>query len=61
MMKLYAGSQRSRRREAVGIVARQVAGAEASDKQVDAVAHRLRRKMRENETDKLVLSAASVS
>ncbi len=49
-----------RRREAVGIVARQVAGAEASDHEIDAVAHRLRRKLRDNEADKLVLSATSV-
>jgi hypothetical protein len=44
------------RREAVGIVARQVAGTEAGQTRVDAIAHRLRRKLRENETDKKVLS-----
>src|SRR5947209_2097276 len=33
----------AQRREAVGIVARQVAGPDATDKQVDADAHRLRR------------------
>ncbi|WMT78858.1 hypothetical protein [Bradyrhizobium sp. Ash2021] len=47
----------ARRREAVGVVARQVAGAEANPARVDAIAHRLRRKLRENETDKKVLSA----
>ena len=36
----------TRRREAVAIVARQVAGSEASRKTVDAVAHRLRRKIK---------------
>jgi hypothetical protein len=50
----------SRRHEAAGIEARLKAGADASDKQVDAIAHRLRRKLRENQTDKLVLSAAPV-
>jgi hypothetical protein len=37
----------ARRREAVGVVARQVAGAHASDKRVAAIARRLRRKLRE--------------
>jgi hypothetical protein len=48
----------SRRREAVSIVARQVAGTEASDKRVDAIARRLRRKLKK-ETDKKVLSVAT--
>jgi hypothetical protein len=42
-----------RRREAVGIVAKQIAGAGASAKQIDTIAHRLRTKMRErrNQTE----------
>jgi hypothetical protein len=50
----------ARRREAVGIVAREVAGTDASEARVEAIAHRLRRKLRKNETDILVLSAAPV-
>lgn len=48
------------RREAVGIVAQRVAGANATRKRVDAIARRLRRKLK-NETDEMVLSASSVS
>jgi hypothetical protein len=51
----------ARRRDAVGVVARDVAGADASDKQVDAIARRLRRKLSKNETDELVLSVSSAS
>ena len=51
----------ARRREAVGAIAKQIAGAKAGDKQVDAIARRLRRKLRENETDKIVLSVASTT
>ena len=51
----------SRRHEAVGIVAGQLAGADATDKQIDTIAHRLRRKLREKETDELLMSAASIS
>jgi hypothetical protein len=50
-----------RRREAVGIVARQVAGANAGDERVEAIAQRLRRKLRANETNTLVKFAASAS
>jgi hypothetical protein len=49
------------RRDAVDIVARRVAGAEASDKQVDATARRLRRKLSKNETDEIVLSVSPTS
>jgi hypothetical protein len=48
-----------RRREAVGIVARQIAGPDANDARVDAVANRLRRKLRERKAGKLVITAAS--
>jgi hypothetical protein len=47
-----------RRREAVGIVAGQVAKARGEN--VDSVERRLRRKLAKNETDKMVLSASSV-
>ena len=60
-LRRIAASPAAHRREAVGIAARQIAGVGASEKQIDAIAHRLRRKLRENETDKLVMSAASVS
>ncbi len=49
------------RRDAVDIVARRVAGAEASDKQVDATSRRLRRKLSKNETDEIVLSVSPSS
>jgi hypothetical protein len=45
-LRRIAAYPADRRREAVGIEARQIAGADASDKQVDAIAHRLRRKLR---------------
>jgi hypothetical protein len=51
----------ARRRDAVGIVAREVAGVAATDKQVDAVARRLRRKLSKNETDEIVLSVLPTS
>jgi hypothetical protein len=60
-LRRIAGYPPGQRREAVSIVARQVAGAEASDKRVAAIARRLRRKLRENETDKLVMSISSVA
>jgi hypothetical protein len=51
----------ARRRDAVGVVARDVAGAEASAKQVAAIARRLRRKLSKNETDEIVLSVSPTS
>jgi hypothetical protein len=51
----------ARRRDAVGVVARDVAGADATDKQVDAIARRLRRKLSKNETDEIVLSVSPTS
>lgn len=48
-----------RRREAVGIVAGQMA--KASGKKVESIERRLHRKLEKNETDKMVLSASSVS
>jgi hypothetical protein len=48
----------ARRREAVGIVAGQIA--KASGKNVDSIERRLRRKLAKNETDKMVLSAPSI-
>jgi hypothetical protein len=53
--------QPTRRREAVSIVARQVAGPDASEKRVAAIARRLRRKLHENETDKLVMSISPIA
>jgi hypothetical protein len=49
------------RRDAVDIVARRVAGADASDKRIDANARRLRRKLSKNETDEIVLSVSPTS
>jgi hypothetical protein len=51
----------ARRREAVGIVARQIAGPDADDARIDAVANRLRRKLRENKAGKLLITAAPIS
>ena len=51
----------AQRREAVGIVANHFAGVGASDKRIAAIARRLRRKLTENETDKLVMSISSVA
>jgi len=51
----------ARRREAVGIVAPDVAGANASGKQIAATERRLRRKLAKNETDKNILSAPPAS
>jgi hypothetical protein len=51
----------ARRREAVAIVARDAAGAGASNKRVSSIARRLRRKLAENETDEIVLSVSSIS
>jgi len=49
------------RREAVGRVARFEAGPGASDKEVETIAQRLRRKLREeNETNEMDVFAASV-
>jgi hypothetical protein len=49
------------RREAVGKVARFEAGRDASDKEVETIAQRLRRKLREeNETNEMDVFAASV-
>ncbi len=50
-----------RRREAAGIVARQIAGAGASDALVVTIAQRLRRKLRTNETNKIGPFAAKAS
>jgi hypothetical protein len=52
----------AQRREAVGIVARQIAGSDATEKQIDAIAHRLRRKLRqiENEADRLLKSVVAI-
>jgi hypothetical protein len=50
-----------RRREAVGIVAKQVARANPGGPQIGSIERRLHRKLAKNETDKLVLSVASVS
>jgi hypothetical protein len=49
----------ARRREAVGLIARQVAGPGAEPKDVESIGRRLRRKLRQNETDKKVLSVDS--
>jgi hypothetical protein len=49
-----------RRREAVGIVTRQMEGPEASAARIEATERRLRRKLAQNETDKMVLSANSI-
>jgi hypothetical protein len=49
----------ARRHEAVGIVARQEAGAAASKRKVDTIAHRLREKLRKN-AEELVISATSI-
>jgi hypothetical protein len=59
-LRRIAAFPAARRREAVSIVARQVAGTDAGDERVEAIARRLRRKLRENQTDKMVLSAASI-
>ena len=48
-----------RQHEAVGIVAGQMA--KASGEKAGSIERRLRRKLAKNETDKLVLSAASAS
>jgi hypothetical protein len=49
------------RREAVGIVAPDVAGAKASSKEIAAAERQLRRKLAKNETDKIILSASPTS
>ena len=49
------------RRDAVSIIARRIEGVGATDKRVEATAQRLRRKLRVNETNKLVKFAASAS
>jgi hypothetical protein len=59
-LRRVAAFPAARRREAVGIVARQVAGVDASDARVDAIAQRLRRKLRANKANKIVLCATSV-
>jgi hypothetical protein len=48
----------ARRREAVSIVARLAAGAEAGSKRINAIERRLRRKLSKNETDEIVLSVS---
>ena len=60
-LRRIAAFPASRRREAVSIVARQEAGADGSDERVEAIAQRLRRKLRENETNELVKFAARAS
>ena len=60
-LRRIAAFPAARRREAVGVVARQIAGPDADDKRVDAIAHRLRHKLRKNKTKLLVISATSVS
>src|SRR4051795_7259981 len=57
-LRSIAAYPATQRREAVGTVARQMAGADATDKQVDAIANRLRRKRR-NETGLFILTAAA--
>jgi hypothetical protein len=54
----FAAHHPDRRREAVGIVAGQVA--KASGENVDSVERRLRRKLAKNETDKKDVSANSI-
>jgi hypothetical protein len=49
----------ARRHAAVGIVARQAAGPAASKKKIDAIAHRLREKLRKN-AEELVISATPI-
>src|SRR4051812_37437542 len=46
----------SRRREAVGVVARQIAGTNCDDKRVASIARRLRRKLSKNEMDETGVS-----
>src|SRR4051812_3440890 len=46
----------SRRREAVSVVARQVAGNKGDEKRVASIARRLRRKLHQNEMDKIAVS-----
>ncbi len=60
-LRRIAAFPAARRREAVSAMARRIAGADASDRRIDAIARRLRRKLRENETDKLVISVDSIS
>ena len=59
-LRRVAAFPAARRREAVGIVARQVAGVNASEARVDAIAQRLRRTLRANKANKIVLCAPSV-
>jgi hypothetical protein len=50
----------NQRRDAVGIVAPDVAGANASRKQIATAERRLRRKLAKNETDTIILSALPI-
>ncbi|SRR5258706_8606793 len=49
-LRRIAAYSPARRRAAAGIVARQVAGAEASNTRVNTIANRLRKKLRENKS-----------
>jgi hypothetical protein len=51
----------ARRRDAVGIVAQEMVRANPGGPRIDSIERRLHRKLTKNETDKLVLSAASGS
>ena len=59
-LRRIAAFPMARRHEAVGIVAGQLAGAGASEKEIDTIAHRLRRKLRAKETDKMAVSVSSI-
>jgi hypothetical protein len=60
-LRRIAALREARGCEAVSIVAREVAGANAGDERVEAIAQRLRRKLREKETNELVKFAATGS
>ncbi len=51
----------SRGRDAIGIVAAEIAGSGAADKRVAAIGRRLRRKLAQNEMDKIGLSISTVA
>lgn len=56
-LRRIAAFPSERRREAVGVVAKQVAGAGATENRIEAIARRLRRKLKK-ETDKIDLSVS---
>src|SRR5258706_3430550 len=59
-LRRVAAFPAARRREAVGIVARQVARVNASEARVDAIAQRLRPTLRGNKANEIILCAPSV-